>query len=62
MRTCPVEFHSMADVRRVFETNVFGSVHLTQCALPLLKESKGRIVNVTSFVGIAGNIKLLFCF
>lgn len=51
MRTCPIELHSLADMRRVFDTNVFGSVYLTQCAIPLLKESKGRIINVTSLAG-----------
>lgn len=53
MRTCPIEFHSLTDMRRVFDTNVFGSIRLTQCAIPLLKESKGRVVNVTSFAGVA---------
>jgi len=53
MRSCPIEFHSLADMRRVFDTNVFGSMHLTQCAIPLLKESEGRVVNITSFTGVA---------
>ena len=52
----------MVDMRRVFDTNVFGSVYLTQCAIPLLRESKGRIVNITSFTGIVGeNYSTLLC-
>jgi NAD(P)-dependent dehydrogenase (short-subunit alcohol dehydrogenase family) len=35
----PTEFHSKADTKFVFETNVFGILTLTQMALPLLRES-----------------------
>jgi NAD(P)-dependent dehydrogenase (short-subunit alcohol dehydrogenase family) len=43
---------SLADVRAVFETNVFGVISVTQAFLPLLRESPaGRIVNVSSGVG-----------
>lgn len=49
--------HSAADVpldllRRVFETNFFAQVGLTQKLLPLLrKSSAGRIVNLASILG-----------
>ncbi len=40
------------DMRRVFETNVFGVVRVTQAFLPLLSKSDApRIVNVTSGLG-----------
>ncbi|HTU59275.1 MAG TPA: SDR family oxidoreductase [Polyangiales bacterium] len=40
------------EVRRVFETNVFGVIAVTQAMLPLLREAPaGRIVNVSSGVG-----------
>jgi NAD(P)-dependent dehydrogenase (short-subunit alcohol dehydrogenase family) len=40
------------DLRRVFETNFFGTVELTQALLPLIRKSPaGRIVNVSSIVG-----------
>jgi NAD(P)-dependent dehydrogenase (short-subunit alcohol dehydrogenase family) len=40
------------ELRRVFETNFFGAVELTQALLPLIKKSpSGRIVNVSSIVG-----------
>ncbi|WP_044240837.1 SDR family oxidoreductase [Chondromyces apiculatus] len=39
-------------VRRVFETNFFGALEVTQAMLPLLKASSaGRIVNVSSGLG-----------
>jgi NAD(P)-dependent dehydrogenase (short-subunit alcohol dehydrogenase family) len=43
---------SVAEVRAVFETNVFGVIAVTQAMLPLLREAPaGRIVNVSSAVG-----------
>jgi NAD(P)-dependent dehydrogenase (short-subunit alcohol dehydrogenase family) len=43
---------SVADFRRVFETNFFGLVSVTQAFLPLLRKSTaGRIVNLTSILG-----------
>ena len=43
---------SLAEVRAVFETNVFGVLAVTQAMLPLLREAPaGRIVNVSSELG-----------
>jgi len=43
---------SIADVRAVFETNVFGVISVTQAMLPLLRQAPaGRIVNVSSRIG-----------
>jgi len=43
---------SIDDVRRVFETNVFGVMAVTQAMLPLLREAPaGRIVNTGSSSG-----------
>ena len=42
----------LEDVRRIFETNVFGVIAVTQAMLPLLKDApSGRIVNVASSGG-----------
>jgi NAD(P)-dependent dehydrogenase (short-subunit alcohol dehydrogenase family) len=42
----------MNDLRKMFETNFFGLVGLTQKLLPLIKKSSaGRIVNVSSVMG-----------
>jgi NAD(P)-dependent dehydrogenase (short-subunit alcohol dehydrogenase family) len=42
------EFHPLEDARLLFDTNFFGAVDLVQQALPLLRESKGRIVMISS--------------
>jgi NAD(P)-dependent dehydrogenase (short-subunit alcohol dehydrogenase family) len=45
----PVEEVSMDDVRRQFETNVFGLVRMTQLVLPGMREQRwGKIVNMSS--------------
>ena len=44
------------DWDEVLATNLTGAFHCTQAALrPMLKQRSGRIVNVTSVVGITGN-------
>ena len=44
-----VETVSMDDLRRQFETNVFGLVRLTQLVLPKMRAQRwGRIVNISS--------------
>lgn len=47
----PVELLSLDEFRRVFEVNVLGVVAVTQVFLPLLKQAKGRIVNISSVSG-----------
>jgi NAD(P)-dependent dehydrogenase (short-subunit alcohol dehydrogenase family) len=48
----PVEEVSMDDVRREFETNVFGLGRLTQLVLPGMRAAgRGRIVNMSSVGG-----------
>jgi len=50
--TAPVEAASMDDVRRQFETNVFGLVRMAQLVLPGMREQGwGRIVNLSSMGG-----------
>jgi NAD(P)-dependent dehydrogenase (short-subunit alcohol dehydrogenase family) len=44
----PVEYISPADLREIFEINVFGQVAVTQAFLPLIRKSCGRIVNISS--------------
>lgn len=38
--------------RRIFEVNVFGTWAVTLAAMPMLRESSGSIVNVTSIAGL----------
>ena len=48
----PMELISAEDLRRQFDTNVFGLVAVTQAFLPAMrKRGSGRIVNVSSIVG-----------
>ena len=44
----PLEFPSVDDVRRLFDVNVFGTLAVTQAFLPLVRQARGRIVNVSS--------------
>jgi 3-oxoacyl-[acyl-carrier protein] reductase len=45
-----------ADWRAVLDTNLTGTFLCTQAALrPMLKQKGGRIVNITSVVGLGGN-------
>ena len=53
----PLEHASLADLRDIFEINVFGQIALTQALLPSLRKAGGRIVNITS-VGV--NIAIPF--
>lgn len=47
----PVEVVDVVDWRRQFEVNVFGMVNLTRSALPMLRASRGRVVNISSISG-----------
>jgi NAD(P)-dependent dehydrogenase (short-subunit alcohol dehydrogenase family) len=47
----PIENVPLADLRDIFEINVFGQIALTQALLPSLRKARGRVVNITS-VGV----------
>ena len=50
----PIETVPLDEVRRMFETNVFGSARMIQACLPGMRErGSGTIVNVTSTAAIA---------
>jgi NAD(P)-dependent dehydrogenase (short-subunit alcohol dehydrogenase family) len=48
----PLELQSIEDMRGVFDVNVFGLVSVTKTFLPLLRHSKGRIINIGSVAGL----------
>ncbi len=47
----PLEFVGLDDLRRQLEVNVTGQVAVAQAFLPLIRESRGRIVNIGSIGG-----------
>eukprot|EP00741_Cyanophora_paradoxa_P011691 tig00020563_g11295.t1 len=48
----PVESTSDADVRAMFDVNVFGLLSVTRAMLPMIRETKGRVVFVGSTLGL----------
>ncbi|WP_294536139.1 SDR family oxidoreductase [uncultured Rhodoblastus sp.] len=53
----PLEEITLDDLRRQFETNVFGALRLAQLVLPAMRRvGRGRIVNVSS---VAGRVSVL---
>ncbi len=46
-----LELMKMETLRKVFEINYFAIVRLTQLALPLLKNSKGHLIFISSVIG-----------
>ena len=49
------EQSSDADIRAMYETNVFGVMNVSRAVLPLMrKQGAGRIINVTSMAGMFG--------
>lgn len=57
-RRIVAEFHDIDDIRKVFDTNVFGLIDITQLMIQLLRNSNGRIVMISSIAGFFG--KFLF--
>jgi NAD(P)-dependent dehydrogenase (short-subunit alcohol dehydrogenase family) len=47
----PIELLDLDEFRRMFEVNALGAVAVTKEFLPLLKEARGRIVNISSVSG-----------
>jgi NAD(P)-dependent dehydrogenase (short-subunit alcohol dehydrogenase family) len=48
----PLEFVPLAECRRLYDSNVFGLLAVTQAFLPLLRQAQGRIVNVGSITSL----------
>ncbi len=47
----PIEFIGLDELRWQFEVNVIGLVAVTQAFLPQLRQTKGRIINISSVGG-----------
>jgi NAD(P)-dependent dehydrogenase (short-subunit alcohol dehydrogenase family) len=50
--TAPLEAVPLAELRRQLEVNVVGQVAVTQAVLPRLRESRGRVIFVSSLSGL----------
>lgn len=52
-----VEEATDAEVRAVFETNVFGLLNVTRSVLPIMRrQRRGRIVNISSILGFSAKM------
>ena len=49
-----IENEDLDVVRAVMEVNFFGVVSVTRAALPYLRQSRGRLITVTSVGGVVG--------
>ena len=47
----PIEFLPIPELRKLLEVNVIGLVAVTQAALPLIRQSQGRVINMGSISG-----------
>ena len=50
-RIGPIDWLRVEDYSEVINVNYMGTVRVTKAFLPLLKQTKGRIVNVSSLAG-----------
>lgn len=48
----PIEFLPMSKLRGVLEVNVIGTTHVTQLFIPELRKNKGRVVFISSILGL----------
>lgn len=44
----PLEFLPMDEVQKIFDVNVIGQIAVTQAFMPMIRQSRGRIVNICS--------------
>ena len=52
----PLIESDMSDLEFIFEVNVYGVVRVTKAFAPLIIESKGRIVNISSIAGVVSGL------
>ncbi|KAK3107916.1 hypothetical protein FSP39_025079 [Pinctada imbricata] len=48
----PIELHSDSHFEKTMAVNLFGTVYVTREFLPLLRRSRGRVVNISSDAGL----------
>lgn len=47
----PLEFVPVDEVKKVFDVNVWGLLNVTQICLPYLRQTKGKVINISSIAG-----------
>lgn len=47
-----IEYATDEDYNRIFDLNIKGMINVTQLAIPYLRESQGRIINIGSVAGV----------
>ncbi|MYL35278.1 SDR family NAD(P)-dependent oxidoreductase [Pontibacillus yanchengensis] len=52
----PVVELDSPDITQMLNTNVKGTIYMTQAALPLLEENGGRVLNIISTAGLRGKV------
>lgn len=52
---CDGEILPMRILRKIMDVNFIAGVEMTQAFLPLIRQAKGRIVNMSSLAGICNN-------
>jgi NAD(P)-dependent dehydrogenase (short-subunit alcohol dehydrogenase family) len=50
-RRGPLDWVTVEDYKQVMEVNLLGTIRVTKTFLPLIKRTRGRIVNMTSIAG-----------
>lgn len=46
-----IEWQTVEEMRKVVDVNIWGMVSITKAFLPLVKRTKGRVVNIASCLG-----------
>ena len=58
----PVDTYTNEDIEHTLNTNVKGTITTVQYALPLIRESKGRILTIISTAGLRGKVnESIYC-
>jgi len=52
----PVQELDSADITLMLNTNIKGTIYMTQAALPLIQQNGGRILNIISTAGLRGKV------
>ena len=56
----PIEWAPLDQMKRIVDVNLWGMIDATKTFLPLIKKSRGRVVNLASISGkIFGNMIMI---